>query len=397
MKESNPKPVILATNGSELGGGDIALRNLAVNMKPEEWRMIMVYPHPGPISLDLEQKGFKVYYFDDLDIMARGLGKTYIFKFLARLVKSTLFFIRLIKKERIALVHTNSSALLSPGLAAFFCRVPHVWQVREIIERPWWIRSFLRLFMPRLAHRIICVSSQAAKLFSPAVIAKKVTVVNDGVDLKLFYPRPDVPAIKVQLGIPDDRLVIGYCGRLIRRKGVAVLIDSLESLLDKGYNLHLLIIGVIVPKYRDQAEEIQRRLAAGSLKQRHTLLLEVKDVARYLSPSDMVVQPSIEPEGFGLTALEAMALGKPVIATPLGGPLDLIKPGQNGLFAGPGDSRDLAQKIEELINDKDLRQRLGTQALEIVRQNFDAALVSKRVGLVYQKLTEHMKNNEADQ
>jgi glycosyltransferase involved in cell wall biosynthesis len=138
-------------------------------------------------------------------------------------------------------------------------------------------------------------------------------------------------------------------------------------------------------------------LVAGSLKQRHTLLLEVKDVARYLSPSDMVVQPSIEPEGFGLTALEAMALGKPVIATPLGGPLDLIKPRQNGLFAAPGDSRDLAQKIEELINDKNLRQTLGTQALEIVRQNFDAGLVSKRVGRVYQKLTESMKNNEADQ
>ncbi|MBI5804756.1 glycosyltransferase family 4 protein [candidate division TA06 bacterium] len=397
MKKSYPKPVILATNGSELGGGDIALRNLAVKMDSDKWRMIMVYPHPGPISLDLEQKGFKVHYFDDLDIMARGLGKIYIFKFLVRLVKSTSFFIKLINKERVALVHTNSSALLSPGLAAFICRIPHAWQVREIIERPWWIRRFLRLFMPLLANRIICVSSQAAKLFSRAAIEKKVTVVNDGVDLNLFYPRTDIPETKTQLGIPNGRLVIGYCGRLIRRKGVVVLIDSILDLLDKGYDLHLLILGVVVPKYQDQALEIQQLLTAKGLKSRHTLLLEVKDVAKYLSASDMVVQPSIEPEGFGLTALEAMALGKPVIATPLGGPLDLITPRQNGLFAIPGNSRDLALKIEDLIKDKRLREALGSQALNTVRQRFDAALVSKRVGQVYQKLMEPMQNSEADQ
>lgn len=391
MKESNPKSVILATNGSELGGGDIALRNLAVKMDPERWRMIMVYPHPGPISLDLEQKGFKVLYFDDLDIMARGLGKMYIFKFLVRLVKSTLFFSRLIKKEKVALVHTNSSALLSPGLAAFFCRIPHVWQVREIIERPWWIRRFLRFFMPLLADRIICVSSQAAKLFSRAAIENNVTVVNDGVDLNLFYPRADIPEIKAQLGIPNERLVIGYCGRLIRRKGVAVLIAAVENLLDKGYDLQLLIIGSVVPKYQDQASEIKQQLAAKGLKHRHTILLEVRDVARYLSASDIVVQPSIEPEGFGLTALEAMALGKPVIATPLGGPLDLITSHQNGLFAVPGDSCDLALKIEGLIKDKSSREALGSQALDTVRQRFDAALVSKRVGQVYQRLTESMQ------
>ncbi|HAY22896.1 MAG TPA: hypothetical protein DCY27_12200 [Desulfobacterales bacterium] len=388
MKKSNPKPIILATNGSELGGGDIALRNLAVNMDPVKWRMIMVYPHPGPISLDLEQKGFKVHYFNDLDIMARGLGKIYILKFLVRLIKSTSFFIRLIKEERIELVHTNSSALLSPGLAAFICRIPHVWQVREIIERPWWIRRFLRLFMPLLANRIICVSSQAAKLFPRAAIEKKVTVVNDGVDLKVFYPRGDVTEIKAELGIPKDRMVIGYCGRLIRRKGVSVLIKAVENLLDKGYNLHLLMIGVIVPKYRDQALEIQQMLTTGSLKQHFTLLLEVREVAKYLSPADIVVQPSIEPEGFGLTALEAMALGKPVIATPLGGPLDLIKPQQNGLFAIPGDSDDLALKIEGLINDKELREAMGARALLTVRQNYDAILVSERVGRAYQKLTE---------
>jgi glycosyltransferase involved in cell wall biosynthesis len=387
MSGSAPKTVILATNGSELGGGDIALGNLASKMNPDEWRMVMVYPHPGPISTELEKKGFKVYYFDSLDIMARGLGKVYLFEFLIRLIKSVGFFIRLVRSENVKLVHTNSSALLSPGLAAFVCGVPHVWQVREIIERPWWMRTFLRTIMPAMARKIICVSRQAAALFPEAIVKKKVAVVNDGVDLKIFHPGYDIVDVKKDLGLPQDRLVIGYCGRLIRRKGVAVLIKAVESLLEKGYNLHLLIIGVVVPKYRDQAEEIENLLFRSTLNGRVTVLQEVKDVARYLSPADIVIQPSIEPEGFGLTALEAMALGKPVIATPLGGPLDLIEPGVNGLFSTPGDNLDLAQKIEELINNKTMRQKMGQNALETVRRNFDACQVSRRAGLIYRQLT----------
>jgi glycosyltransferase involved in cell wall biosynthesis len=386
MSGSEIKTIILATNGSELGGGDIALGNLAGKMDPSEWRMVMVYPYPGPISVNLEKNGFKVYYFESLDIMARGMGLFYIFRFFLRLIKSVTFFVRLIRSENVKLVHTNSSALLSPGLAALICGIPHVWQVREIVERPWWMRIFLRVTMPALARRIICVSKQAAGLFPSGVLTKKAVVINDGVDINVFHPNYDVVRVKDELKIPADRIVIGYCGRLINRKGVKVLIRAVEYLLGKGYNIHLLIIGVVVPKYRDQAAEIENMLAMPSLRGRVSMIQEVWEVARYLSPADIVIQPSIEPEGFGLTALEAMALGKPVIATPLGGPLDLIEPGVNGLFANPGDSADLAKKVESLINDKVARTKMGAVALDIVRRDFNASQVSNRVGMIYREL-----------
>jgi glycosyltransferase involved in cell wall biosynthesis len=240
--------------------------------------------------------------------------------------------------------------------------------------------------MPALARRIICVSKQAAGLFPSGVLTKKAVVINDGVDINVFHPNYDVVRVKDELKIPADRIVIGYCGRLINRKGVKVLIRAVEYLLGKGYNIHLLIIGVVVPKYRDQAAEIENMLAMPSLRGRVSMIQEVWEVARYLSPADIVIQPSIEPEGFGLTALEAMALGKPVIATPLGGPLDLIEPGVNGLSANPGDSADLAKKVESLINDKVARTKMGAVALDIVRRDFNASQVSNRVGMIYREL-----------
>ena len=111
-----------------------------------------------------------------------------------------------------------------------------------------------------------------------------------------------------------------------------------------------------------------------------------KDVYDVFSSLDLVVHASTSPEPFGRVIIEAMALGRPVIATALGGPLEIIKHGHNGFLIEPGDPAALAETIIILVSDEKERVRIGRNAIAHVNEHFRQEDAVRKIETIYDEL-----------
>src|SRR6185437_10517970 len=173
-----------------------------------------------------------------------------------------------------------------------------------------------------------------------------------GIDIRLLYngtPQrtvspDDARAARAELGATEDEVVIGSFGRLQRWKGQDVFIAAGGATF--GFEA-------------DYAEGLKTAAAVPELEGRVTFTGFRTDVARLMAACDVVCHTSRVPEPFGLVIVEAMALGRAVIATAGGGPSEIISSPQEGVLIAPDDPRALAATMRELIDDPDRRARLG--------------------------------------
>jgi glycosyltransferase involved in cell wall biosynthesis len=191
---------------------------------------------------------------------------------------------------------------------------------------------------------------------------EKCTVVAEGLDLAVFHPQGPQAGLLTELGVQPGEPVVTLVGGLVDWKGQDVLLDAAPAILGRFPKAHILLVGGAYGKDSGFADEIARRAQAPHLGGRVRLLGARADVAAILAASTVVLHASTKPEPFGRTFLEGMALGKPVIASNEGGPLDVIEHGVDGLLIPPRDSQELARQVIRLLGDPAFAARLGAQA-----------------------------------
>lgn len=165
------------------------------------------------------------------------------------------------------------------------------------------------------------------------------------------------------LGIGADAPVVGLVARLQRWKGVHVLIEALPSLLRSHPDAHVVVVGgehPLEPGYRHELVAIAARLGVA---ERVHLVGYQPDAMRWMQAFDVVVHAS-DNEPFGLVVLEAMTLGKPLIAGARGGPAEIVRDGVDGFLVPYGDAATMADRIGRCLGDRALAERLGRAATE---------------------------------
>lgn len=169
-----------------------------------------------------------------------------------------------------------------------------------------------------------------------------------------------------------------FVGRLTREKGVLAFVDALGTLGDAPWTARLIGDGA-------ERSEAMRRIAAHGLADRVTFDSAAGPAALEAAyrDSDIVVMPSLGPESFGLVGVEAMSLGRPVVAFDSGGVVEWLDDEVTGLLAAHGDVTDLARKIERLVRDPELRERMGAAGRARVRSAFTLARHLDRLTEVY--------------
>lgn len=203
----------------------------------------------------------------------------------------------------------------------------------------------------------------------------KVVVIPPGVDTGRFYPIPADEA-KEFIGIsPADRLIL-FVGRIEPLKGIDTLLEAFSILNQESVlHSHRLCLAVIggepdVTQEQMTAEMTRLRSLSASLGLADLVTFlgrrDQDSLPYYYSASEAVVVPS-HYESFGLVALEAMACGRPVVASETGGLAYLVRDGETGFHIPAGDAASLAERLRELLEDSELRERLGRQAAEYAR------------------------------
>ena len=223
----------------------------------------------------------------------------------------------------------------------------------------------------RLADRMLSGWTDAAIAVSTSVRefmirdrsipAECIKVIGNGVELDRFKApgRGAVTAAREALGIPDDHSVVGVVTRLRREKGTEFLVRAVPRILDQISTVSFLIVGD--GPLRASLEALTKEIGVD----RHVHFLGFRDdVPLLLAVADVLVIPSLT-EGFSLSLVEGMAAGRPIVATQVGGMLEIARDGDSVLFVPPEDSEAIFRATARLLTDLGLAGALGRRAVEV--------------------------------
>ncbi len=242
---------------------------------------------------------------------------------------------------------------------------------------------------------VIAISRDVANgyLQNLPVDENKIKIVYPGIDVEKFkFTEQGGNKIIGEFGFSDE-IVIGVVSRFSPGKGHEELFKAFKILTNEFKNIRLLVVGeptVGEIKYFESLKKLNKELGIENF----TVWTGFrKDIPEILSAIDVFVAPS-HAEAFGLSLLEAMAVGLPVIATKSAGFLDIIEDGVNGLFFERGNYVELAEKIKKLISDKALAQTLKENAKKTIRIRFSLDRYVDEIESLYFELLK-LKQTEA--
>lgn len=265
------------------------------------------------------------------------------------------------------------------GVPLVFSTVHSVnsWQgrIHRLVDRT------LALVTTRL---IACTAQVADKLQNQdGIAATRIVTLANGVDLQRFADVTPVD-IEQELDAAGSGPWLAVLGRLEPVKGQAYLLECLALLRDRGIDFRCVLIGD-GPERDALVEQVARQQLAG-----HVWFAGFRDnVPAWLAAIDVLVMPS-RWEGLPMALLEAMALGKPVVAHAVGGIPDVLRDGQEGLLVPPHHPQLMVQALATLIGDAPLRKQMGARALARVRAHYSAEALARAYEKLYQDaMAEH--------
>jgi len=263
-----------------------------------------------------------------------------------------------------------------------------VGQRLSLFER---IHLFLDPYLMRRVSRIIALNETAKQSFVSRgkVKAENVVVVHNGVDTDFFKPNIDARQAAEKYGLEGKHVVL-FVGRLARIKGVEHLLKAADTVVNQfGYrNMLFMLVG---PPSFDATErpmtmnEILNYIEEHQLEKNIILTgsLPLEEVRVLYAACDIFALPSLA-EGDPLVTLEAMASGKPVIGTKVGGIPHHIRDGWNGFLIEPANEQQLADKIKYLIDNPEEGKSMGVNSRRYAEEEFDWKKVAERLLAVYQ-------------
>lgn len=229
----------------------------------------------------------------------------------------------------------------------------------------------------RRACKVIANSEGLRRLAERVPTGRSIGVIQNGVDLDMFEPCCKAEGAQEAGTAP---LKIACVARLIPRKGLEHLINAMEELDDSSIRLSIYGTGSHAKQLQDLVVELglQNKVAFAGFKKR----TELPDVYK---SADIFVLPSVS-ESCSMALLEAMASGLPVVATSVGGNVEIVANGVNGLLVPPEDPAALAGAIRHMASDSTLRSEMGRQSRSLASQYYNADIVAERYKKVYEEI-----------
>ena len=293
--------------------------------------------------------------------------------------------VRLIKNKKIDLVHSNIEYCNQYAMpAAKITRRPTICNIRNIVPTKWDFREMLLWFPDAL----IANSRATAASFEPyARKFQQKAVIYNGLELDRFVPHEgDNSTFREQCGIKEGIFTIGVVARVVPAKGQHILIQSLAEVVKTNPNVCALIVGDAKSENTySYLAELEKQVAEFQLTDNVVFTGYVENITELYASLDLVVLPSLA-EPFGRALIEAMAMGKPVVATRAGGAVEVVDDGVTGLLVPPDDPASLAKAILEIKADRAFAAKLGENGRKRVARLFDIEENVRKTEQIYRDI-----------
>jgi glycosyltransferase involved in cell wall biosynthesis len=392
-----PTRLLAVHQGGGIGGAPVSLLKLLAALDRTRFAAEAIFTEAGDVvsyaqhlgvPASIVPSGGAFFYSAHARLGARSLAR-----FLRSFPSAVQTARGVLRQHRPELLHLNTSVLLAWAAAARRERVPLVWVVREVLGPNPLLRRWHADFILRHARRVVAISDAVAACFP-----RSVDRVYNAVDLNEFRLDllNDAIAVRGELGLATEATLIMVVGSVQRPKGHWLMLDVLAQLpLDT--ELVLLTGGVGADYARsgrgrlkhalgmplDNLDALLKEARRLSLARRVHVTGFRRDVARILAAADVVVFPSLEPEGFGRPIIEAMALARPVVATDVGPSRELLGPG-GGRLALP-DADALATTLADVLSSSEARRSMGRVGRARVEACFSLQRQVAEMSAIYQQ------------
>ncbi len=243
------------------------------------------------------------------------------------------------------------------------------------------------------ASAIIAVSKKVAEVIGrrPLINKNKIRVINYGIDLETFHVSEEKRRkTREFLNLSDQDRVVLFLSLLSKQKGANMAIRAFKELSTKEKDIKLIIAGD--GEYLVEAKRLAKDLNIEKAVSFPGFIPNEK-TSGYYNAADIFVFPTLRLESFGIVLAEAMACGKPVIASNIGSIPNVIDNGINGLLIPPGDYQELAKQIRRLFNDKDYFNRLSENARSKATKNFGLDEMVAKTIEVFESLKKEKRKN----
>lgn len=254
--------------------------------------------------------------------------------------------------------------------------------------------ALFRYLMLKLDKIIAISRNVATSLTDIGIPEDRIRVIPPSIDLERFSRACSGDAERRKLGA-DGPLIL-FVGNLSRTKGLDVLLRAMQP-VSRRFPTAILAATLDLevkhsPREQKMKEEILGQIERYGLAKRVTLLGVVENMPELMAAADVLVAPFLSTDGpsdYPLALLEAMAVGTPVVATPVGGIPEVVQDGKTGILVPPGDAEALAGAIASLLDSPKTQEGLETNASDFVSSRFSIEKVARQVESVYEEVRQH--------
>lgn len=387
----NPSRILFIHSGSDLYGASRSLLRLSSRLVGDGAVVKAVLPQNGPLVLELRKIGVDVDVQKSLPVIERQKLRNLmgLVQLSAKFVLSIIYLLWLIKQFKPDIVHTMSSVILSSGPVAKLAGVSHIWHVREFFGEFGVMWRYYQKYILQFSTRIICVSTAVAEQFEHFKHNSIIHVIHNGfpVDEFLDITPNRVKEFRSKYATSGVNYIVGVVGRIkFQRKGQEIFVRAASLLHDKFPDARFLCIGSPYPGNEAHLANLLSLIKELHLEGYVIYTGDVDDIKAAIKALDILVLSSVQPEPFGGVVVEAMALGRPVVATATGGSLEQVADGVTGYLVEPGNPESMAEAIGKLLEAPDQARQFGQSGRRRFLDQFEFEPFYKTMLSLYEKV-----------
>jgi len=378
LLNTKTRRILFYEPSSGFGGSANSLTNLVNNLNRQKFYPIVGIRNYGSQIEKIEDT--RVIKLQNYSESQKMLSFDFLFYFFRYILPEVIKIYFVIKTHHVDIVHINTNiisgvgAIIASKIAGVHC-VCHIRQTRKLIRR--------EKILARWVDKIIVLNKDVYHLYKKDISESKLRIVYDGIEVDIRRVNEFAGSrVREEFNL-DSHPLAGVIGRIVEGKGQKEFILAAKEVLKTKADVKFIIVGDAKGDDSKYYKEVKELVKKENLDNHIIFTGWRDDINDIVSALDIFVFASTFPEGFGLTVIEAMALKKPVVATDIPGPRDIVVDGKTGFLVPPGDIKAMTEKIIYLLDNPDVAKKMGECGRKRVEQYFDIKKAVEKIEKIY--------------
>ena len=365
---------------SDMYGSSKVLLQSVTALKARGHKVCVVVSEKGPLTETLALEGIETKIIRLGILRRRYLNVLGLLNRAGVLTRAFFALKKLCKQNQIDIIYTNTAPVIIGGILSKFTGIKNVWHLHEILEPSSFMHRFFGWLINATAQKVIVVSDAVYNNWAGRIGASKMVKVYNGFEVSDINVGVNASVnLSEKLNLNNNTVLVGMVGRVNLIKGQFYFIQIAAAAKAAGLNCHFVMIGDAYKGYEYLYPQLENQITALGLQNSITNLYYQSNAAAIIQQLDIFVLPSIKPDSFPVVILEAMAAGKPIIATNQGGAQEQIDDCVTGFLVPINDATIAAQKLGVLVNNPDMRTRMGQAGARKLQEQFSLATFNKNI------------------